>query len=407
MEGDVLHWWHEELLFGARTKFSDDYLWLIYVTYEYLKVTNDYSILDEKVPFAEGEHLAGYEVEKGINFSYTANQESLYYHLKIAIEKAIRQMGSHGLPLMGNGDWNDGMNKVGDKGHGESVWVGFFLYDLLLKMPDIIHDDDTELIKLCSATAQSLKEAINIHAWDGKWYLRAFFDDGTPLGSHANLDCQIDLISQSWSILTGIADQKRIDSVIKEVEKRLVDRKNNIIKLLDSPFLKHGHNPGYISDYLPGVRENGAQYTHAALWYIMALIKSGNIDLANQYYTMINPINRNSDVYQTEPYVIAADIYSNKNYPGKGGWTWYTGSASWAYKIAIEEILGIKKRGNKLEINPNMNSDWKNVEFEYQYEDTIYKIIINNTKKMHVIELVNDHQEHSIVIKEEGNNDHI
>lgn len=392
-EGDVLHWWHEELHLGARTRFVDDYLWLIYVTYEYLKVTNDYSILDEQVGFVTGEKLAPHESEKGITFTYLEHRTTLAYHLQLAINKAMKQMGSHNLPLMGSGDWNDGMNQVGEDGKGESVWMGFFLYDLLIKMAEISSDD---LKNICLAKAMILKESLNSNAWDGKWYLRAYFDDGTPLGSHNSSECQIDLISQAWSIITDIADTNKIKSIIKEVDHRLVDTKAGIIKLLDPAFTYQNQNPGYISNYIPGIRENGAQYTHAAMWYIMALVKAGSYEKAYQYYQMLNPVNKNIDSYKVEPYVIAADVYSNPNFKGQGGWTWYTGSASWAYKIGIEEIIGLKKRGDTLVIEPHFT--WDKATIKYTFGKSIYNITIYKDAEKEIITLLDDAHEHNIVI---------
>lgn len=402
MEGDVLHWWHDELSFGSRTRFSDDYLWLIYVAYEYLKVTNDDSILDEKVSFIEAEQLYEQEKEKGMNFVHSITSESLFYHMKLAITKAIGQIGKHGLPLMGGGDWNDGMNKVGEKGKGESVWLAFFLYDLLHKMADL-SDRDIPLRELCLKKAEEIKNAIKEHAWDGKWYLRAYFDDGTPLGSVTSKEGKIDLNPQAWSILTGIAEQEKIDAMIPSVEQHLVDKKIGIIKLIDPPFTKQGNNPGYISDYLPGIRENGSQYTHAAMWYIMALIKIGQYEKATEYFEMINPMNRDSNIYKVEPYVIAADIYSNPNFKGQGGWTWYTGSASWAYKIGLEEIVGLKRRGNTLEIEPHFI--WDSIMVTYQYKDTTYEIKIYKNAKKETILLENDKKKHNVVVG--GSNDSI
>lgn len=396
IEGDVLHWWHKETSFGAKTRFSDDYLWLVYVTYEYLKSTNDYSILEEKVGFVEGEPLFPHENEKGITFNYSANKETLYYHLKIAIEKAVKQMGSHNLPLMGCGDWNDGMNKVGHHGTGESVWVGFFLYDLLLKFSEISTNE--ELTSYCLDKAFDLKTALNTNAWDGSWYLRAFYDNGDALGSNENLECQIDLISQSWSILTGVANKERARGIIDEVDQHLVDVKKGIIKLLNPAFTGLENNPGYISDYIPGVRENGAQYTHAALWYIMALVRAGETKKAHRLFSMINPINKNSDIYKVEPYVIAADVYSNDNFPGQGGWTWYTGSASWTYKVVIEELIGIKKIGDELHITPNFPSKWESIDFSYKYQDTTYNLKIIHSKEKNVIKLINDAKIHNLII---------
>ncbi|MGI6329707.1 MAG: GH36-type glycosyl hydrolase domain-containing protein [Bacilli bacterium] len=419
-DGSVLHWWHEELNFGVRTNFSDDYLWLVYVTSEYLMATEDYSILEEVIPFIEGEDLLEGENEKGITYSSSSDQVSLYEHLKLSVNRSLERFGRHDLPLMGCGDWNDGMNKVGEKGKGESVFVGFFLYDILKRMMVISKErNDQEFIDLCLSRRKSLKETLNKNAWDGAWYLRAFFDNGIPLGSRNNRECQIDLLSQSWSVLSEVASGNRKDQVFREVENRLVDRENKIIKLLTPPFRKTRNNPGYIKDYIRGTRENGGQYTHAALWYILALLKDKQVDLAHEYYQMINPINRSlltgdAIKYKTEPYVLPADIYSNHHHIGRGGWTWYTGSASWAYKIGIEEILGFKKRGSKLMIEPKINSRWSNYEFNYRYLETEYLIKVYNEQHLTfgqvlikldqkeleepVIELVNDRKKHEIIV---------
>ena len=419
-EGDVLHWWHEEMMNGLRTRFSDDYLWLIYVTYEYIKITGDNSILKEEVSFVEGPELDENESERGFNFSYSTSKESLYNHLKLCINKALRQFGNHGLPLMGSGDWNDGMNKVGYKGRGESVFVGFFLYDLLFKMADIAKMvKDKELEKTCLAKTEVLKQDLNKNAWDGAWYLRAFFDNGIPMGSRNNRECQIDLLSQAWSILSEVADDEKKHIIFAETESRLVDRNNKIIKLLTPPFRKTRNNPGYIKDYVAGLRENGGQYTHAALWYIMALLKEKKIDIANEYYQMINPINRSlskTDVlkYKTEPYVLAADMYANMGHLGRGGWTWYTGSSAWAYKVAIEEILGFKKKGKTLTIEPKTNSKWSEFEIKYKYLNTNYLIKVTNPNNLasgkvaikmdgkkikdNIIKLVDDKKNHKISV---------
>ena len=419
-EGDVLHWWHEQLMFGSRTRFTDDYLWLVYVTYEYLKITEDYSILDELVSFVEGDSLLRGETEKGIKYYYSSTKDTLYNHLKLCINKALNQFGRHGLPLMGSGDWNDGMNKVGALGKGESVFVGFFLYDLLNKMADIAkHYDDETFIKQCLEKRETLGKTLNKNAWDGAWYLRAYFDNGEPLGSRNNIECQIDLLSQAWSILSGVATDDKKQSLIKEVTARLVDQDLKLIKLLTPPFKDAKNNPGYIQDYNVGIRENGAQYTHAALWYIMALLKEGQIDLAYEYYQMINPINRTLtyqevNKYKTEPYAMAADIYTNPNHPGRGGWTWYTGSASWAYKIGIESILGFKKSGDTLTINPKINSSWDRFEINYRYMNTNYIITVINKDhvstgrieikvdgkvvKDNLINLVDDKKEHKVEV---------
>ncbi len=374
--GEVLHWWHEDLNLGSRTKFSDDYLWLVFVTMEYIRVTGDYSILKEDVKFIEGPELVGTEGEKGINYTKSSKSDTLYNHLKLAIDLSLSKFGKHGIPLIGVGDWNDGMNKVGHKGKGESVWVGMFLYDILNKFEDIMKHmkEKTTIISNYKKEQDKLLNSLSTTCFDGNWYLRAFFDDGTPMGAKNNEEGEIDLLVQSWSILANVADPIRQKKVIEEVESRLVDKKSGIIKLLTPPFTSNEKNPGYISYYLKGIRENGGQYTHAALWYIKALLKYGEKNRAYEYYSMINPMNRNTETYKTEPYVIAADIYSNKSHKGRGGWTWYTGSAGWAYKIGVEDILGLQKTGTKLVINPNVPDNWDNFEMDYKFETTIYKI---------------------------------
>lgn len=382
-EGDVLHWWHQETNNGLRTKFADDYLWLVLVTAEYLKITGDQSILKEQVPFVVGAKLAEYETEKGMNYHYTTLTKSLYEHLQLCIDKALKQLGRYGLPLMGSGDWNDGMNRVGYKGKGESVFMGFFLYDLLNRMAVISKDNkDLKYAEKCLKATKTLKTALHSNAWDGAWYLRAFFDNGVSLGSRNNRECQIDLLSQSWGILSGVATKEQIKSMHKEVKKYLIDEEHKMIKLLTPPFKHIANNPGYIKDYVTGVRENGGQYTHAALWYIMALLRDCKYDLGYKYYQMLNPINHTLNVegvnkYKVEPYVLAADVYSNPGHEGRGGWTWYTGSAAWAYKIGIEEILGFKKAGDILIINPKIPASWSGFTLDYKYENTTYKIKVN------------------------------
>jgi cellobiose phosphorylase len=307
------------------------------------------------------------------------------------------------------------MNKVGIKGKGESVWLGFFLYNIIEGFNKIIKKskvtfDTTKFINFNS----KLKDNLNKKAWDGEYYLRAFYDNGDKLGSHENNECKIDLISQSFSIISDVINKERIDPVIKSVEEKLVDDDLGIVKLLTPPFDKTLNNPGYIMNYSKGIRENGGQYTHAVSWYLMALIKTGYHDRAYRYFQMINPINRttdkeSSDIYRVEPYVIAADIYSSKTYPGRGGWTWYTGSAGWFYRVGVQDILGINKYGDKLQLNPNLPISWNNVSIKYTYMDTVYNIEVKKDKndsikldgkdvKNDTITLNNDRREHSIVI---------
>ena len=414
-EGDVLHWWHDKNHFGLRSRYKDDYLWLVYATARYLDVTLDYSILKEEVPYAVGESLSKYEQEKGITFSYSTHKDTLLTHCMKSLDLAMGNLGPHGLPLMGGGDWNDGMNKVGIKGKGESVWLGFFLYEIIDMFMSFMkkYDKKFQLTKYREFN-DGLKKNLNEHAWDGSYYLRAYFDNGDKLGSHENKECKIDLISQSFSILSGVASKDRVQKAITAVEENLVDDKNKIIKLLTPPFEKSLNNPGYIMSYPKGLRENGGQYTHATSWYIMALIKAGYYDRAYRYYQMINPVNRTlttKDVekYAVEPYVVAADIYSNERYPGRGGWTWYSGTPGWYYYIGIEEILGLRRQGDYLSFLPHIPIAWDSYKVTYTYQDTIYHIEVIKSKKESVhldskacpdqrIPLVNDGKEHQVVV---------
>lgn len=386
-EGDVLHWWHEMNHFGLRSRYKDDYLWLVYATCEYVKITGDASILDEKVPYVMGEELLSSEVEKGIIFHYSKEQDTLLNHLLKSLSLSMNQLGSHGIPLMGGGDWNDGMNRVGIKGKGESVWLGFFLYQTIHKFVMMMSEHKKLFdLKPYIEFQQSLKESLNKYCYDGSYYLRAFFDNGEKLGSHENEECKIDLISQSFAVLSGVADENRRISSLQAVEDYLVDYENRIVKLLTPAFEKSENNPGYIMNYPKGIRENGGQYTHAVSWYIMALLQEGWYDKAYQYYQMINPINRSdSDLwvmkYKVEPYVIAADIYSAPKQEGRGGWTWYTGSAGWFYKVAIQDILGFKIEGSFFRMEPKIPTSWKHYQIIYRYQNTEYIINVSRGKK--------------------------
>ena len=412
-QGDVLHWWHEKNHFGLRSKYKDDFLWLVYATAYYIEKTEDYSILQEQIPYVSGEELSNYENEKGIVFSYTEKTESLLEHCKKSLELSMSSLGEHNIPLMGGGDWNDGMNRVGIKGKGESVWLGFFLYNTIDNFVKVIKQSRTKLnIDKYLEFNQKLKDSLNDNTWDNEYYLRAFYDNGDKLGSHENSECKIDLISQSFSIISGVAPKNRIQKVITSVEENLVDDKNKIIKLLTPAFSKTLNNPGYIMNYPKGIRENGGQYTHSVSWYLMALIKAGYHDRAYRYFQMINPINRTktakqTDNYKVEPYVIAADIYSAEAFPGRGGWTWYTGSAGWFYKVGIEDILGFHKHGEKLLLDPRIPIAWESFKMIYTYMDTKYEIEIVKGKdeslsldgikqKTNSIKLVNDKRTHKV-----------
>ena len=403
IEGDVEHWWHEETGRGIRTRFSDDLLWLVFVTIEYINFTGDKSILEIETPFLKGEELQQGIDEKYDKYQETEEKFSIYEHCIRAIEKSLN-FGENGLPKIGSGDWNDGFSTVGNKGKGESVWLGFFLYYILDKFIPIIREKEQaqeqrevqekeEKIKVDKNNSylsekyekikQELKRALNTKAWDGRWFKRAFMDDGNILGTMENEECRIDSIAQSWSVISNAGDNDKKYISMESLENHLVDKENGIIKLLDPPFEKSKLEPGYIKAYMPGVRENGGQYTHAAIWVIIAesILKFG--EKALEFYRMINPIEhtRTKDAvnkYKVEPYVIPADIYGQGNLVGRGGWTWYTGSSSWYYKAGIEYILGLKIEKGYLTIEPCIPRDWKEYQMQYKYKESIYNIKVKN-----------------------------
>ena len=383
VEGDVEHWWHEETGRGIRTRFSDDLLWLVYVTLEYINHTGDTSILEIQIPYLQGELLKEGEDEKYDKYQVTSFKEPLYEHCKKAIERSLN-FGENGLPKIGSGDWNDGFSTVGNKGKGESVWLGFFLYGILDKfIPICKQKGEEELAQKYTIIQNQLKRALNTNGWDGRWYKRAFMDDGNILGSMENDECRIDSIAQSWSIISQAGDNDKKYISMDSLENHLVDRENGIIKLLDPPFAKGKLEPGYIKAYLPGVRENGGQYTHAAIWVIIAEALLGFGDKALEFYRMINPIEHSrtkdaSNKYKVEPYVIPADIYGAGNLAGRGGWTWYTGSSSWFYKAGIEYILGLKIENGYLRIDPCIPKDWKEYSMQYKWENSVYTIKVSN-----------------------------
>lgn len=386
IEGDVLHWWHEETGRGIRTKFSDDLVWLAYVTYDYIKFTNDYGILDIETNYLIGEELKDGENERYDLFKKSDIKEPIYNHCIKAIKKACN-FGENGLPKIGSGDWNDGFSNVGTKGKGESVWLGFFLYDVLIKFSEICeYKNDEETKKYFIETANELKKNLNANAWDGRWYKRAFCDDGTVLGTIHNQECKIDSIAQSWSIISNAGDEDKKYTAIESLENHLVDKNNGIIKLLDPPFENGNLNPGYIKSYLPGTRENGGQYTHGAIWAIIAETILGFGDKSVELYKMINPIEHTktkelANKYKVEPYVISADIYGANNLAGSGGWTWYTGSSSWYYICAVQNILGLKIENETLSINPCISSEWQEYEIRYKFGESIYNIKVQNPNR--------------------------
>ena len=376
-EGDVEHWWHKETKMGIRTRFSDDLLWLPYAVLEYIQFTGDRTILDIETNYLDGSVLEDGELERYSLYNVSDKKGSIYEHCKKAIDKSL-DFGENGLPKIGSGDWNDGFSNVGVKGKGESVWLAFFLYDILNRWNlNIEKNEKYEEI------LENLKRNINKNAWDGKWFKRAFMDDGTPLGSMENEECRIDGISQSWGVISGAADNDKKFISMDSLETHLIDRENRLIKLLDPPFENGKVNPGYIKSYLPGVRENGGQYTHGAIWAIIAETMLGYGDKAVNMFKLINPIEHtrtkeSTNKYKVEPYVVAADVYSSGNLAGRGGWTWYTGSSGWLYTAGIEYILGLRISNNILSIEPCIAKEWKEYKINYKYKNTMYHIIVRN-----------------------------
>jgi len=383
-EGDVQHWGHPPSGIGVRTRITDDLYFLPFVVHHYVVATGDASILNQVVPFITAPVLRP-DQEEDFNLPAVSSQTAtVYEHCLRALKHGYR-LGPHGLPLMGTGDWNDGMNKVGAEGTGESVWNGWFFVSVLTNFAELAQQRGQAAdADWCREGAEQLRQAVEASAWDGAWYRRAYFDDGTPLGSAQNDECQIDALPQTWAVISGAGNPARAQSAMDAVQQRLVRTDDRLIQLFDPPFDHGVLQPGYIKGYVPGIRENGGQYTHAATWVVLATALQGHGDRAMELWNLINPIYhamtaRAVQRYKVEPYVACADIYGAAPHTGRGGWTWYTGSAGWLYRVAIETLLGFQLRGDTLRFAPCIPRAWPKFELRYRHGSSTYRILVDNS----------------------------